>query len=85
MNEITQTIEIDSTLAVVDEPQQPSRNERGLTTVEYAIGIVLVITIVGVLATSADSEEFRGLVQNLFGVIFAKLTSGFSLPIPGLN
>lgn len=49
--------------------------ERGLTTVEYAIGIVLVLTIVGLLIKAAGEGWFTTLVKNLIGVIFKVITS----------
>ena len=49
--------------------------ERGLTTVEYAIGIVLVLTIVGLLIKAASEGWFSSLVKNLVGVIFRVITA----------
>lgn len=90
MNANTNHLEAVSVTPVLEasgtsEIEPTTRNERGLTTVEYAIGVILVITIVGVLATTASGPEFQRLVSDLFGVIFGKLTQGFRLPIPGLG
>lgn len=44
--------------------------ERGLTTVEYAIGIVLVLTIVTLLIKATGESWFDGLVQGLLNHVF---------------
>ena len=54
---------------------RPSLWERGLTTVEYAVGIVLVITIVGLLIAAAQQGWFMELVKALVGTIFRVLTT----------
>ncbi|WP_232549104.1 hypothetical protein [Propioniciclava soli] len=51
-----------------------ARDERGLTTVEYAVGLVLVITIVGLLITAANQGWFMDLVKVLVRAIFAAVT-----------
>lgn len=51
--------------------------ERGLTTVEYAVGIVLVITIVGLLIAAAQQGWFMDLVKALIKAIFATITGAF--------
>lgn len=50
--------------------------ERGLTTVEYAIGIVLVLSIVGLLIKASSQGWFLDLVKDLVGVVFKAITSG---------
>ncbi|MFV0452620.1 MAG: hypothetical protein ACK5LS_10340 [Propioniciclava sp.] len=49
--------------------------ERGLTTVEYAIGIVLILAIVGVLILAVKEGWFMGLVQMLMKAIFDAILS----------
>lgn len=44
--------------------------ERGMATVEYAIGIVLVVTIVAVIIKAAQDGWFLDLVKNLVGALF---------------
>lgn len=48
--------------------------ERGLATVEYAVGILLILTVVGSMIWSAQQGWFKELVQTLFGTIFALVT-----------
>lgn len=63
-------------LAEPDGPAQPSaqtpsgRRQRGLATVEYAIGILLILTIIGVMIAAAQQGWFDDLVKQLFGSIF---------------
>lgn len=52
--------------------------ERGLATVEYAIGIVLVITVVGVLIWSAQQGFFKEAVESLFRAIFQIITQALN-------
>lgn len=53
--------------------------ERGLTTVEYAIGIVLVITIVGAIIFAIQTDTFGLLMQGLFKAIFAYVQAMFKV------
>lgn len=50
--------------------------ERGLTTVEYAIGIVLILSIVGLLIKASSQGWFLDLVKDLVGVVFKAITTG---------
>lgn len=50
--------------------------ERGLTTVEYAIGIVLILSIVGLLIRASTQGWFLDLVKALVGTIFQVITNG---------
>lgn len=50
--------------------------ERGLTTVEYAMGIVLVLSIVGVLITATSQGWFVTLVKGVVQAVFRAITSG---------
>lgn len=45
------------------------RGQRGMTTAEYAVGTVATVTIVGVLITILNNEEFR----KMLGTIMAEL------------
>lgn len=51
--------------------------ERGMATVEYAIGIVLVVTIMAVIIKAAQDGWFldlvKGLIQALFSVIMRNM------------
>jgi Flp pilus assembly pilin Flp len=46
------------------------RNQRGMTTAEYAVGSVAVATGVGTLITLFQQPEFQALVMNLVKIIF---------------
>ncbi|MFV0407685.1 MAG: hypothetical protein ACK5LN_12845 [Propioniciclava sp.] len=52
--------------------------ERGLTTVEYAIGIVLVLSIVGLLIKASAEGWFMSLVKGLIESIFKAIASGIA-------
>lgn len=58
-------------------PVRRSLRERGLTTVEYAVGIVLIIALVAVGVQAAKAGWFMTLVQELIGTIFRLVTSQF--------
>lgn len=51
------------------------RLERGMATVEYAIGILLIVTIVGVMVWSAQQGWFKDLVEALFRTLFTLVTT----------
>lgn len=60
-------------------PRKPAALvDRGLTTVEYAIGIVLVLSIVGLLIKVTSQGWFLDLVKNVVGVVFEAITSGIA-------
>lgn len=51
------------------------RWERGLATVEYALGVVLIVTVIGAMVWSAQQGWFKDLVKALFETIFRLVTS----------
>lgn len=57
-------------VAVSDDAVDPTRDERGMATVEYAIGIVLVVTIVGLIIAAIQGDWFGPLVKILVKAIF---------------
>ncbi len=66
--------------ALVETSEQTRRLslwERGMTTVEYAIGIVLVLTVIGALVLAAKQGWFAELVKVLFTAIFQVVTKQF--------
>lgn len=84
------TVEVASVEAVEHEPVRVARAggfgalrrglERGLATVEYAVGIVLVLTVVGALIWSAQQGWFKDLVKVLFETIFRLVTQHLAMP-----
>ena len=69
------TQEIETTTSVELEARRPNLMERGMATVEYALGIVLVVTVVTALIWSAQQGWFKELVEALFRTIFQLVTS----------
>ncbi|WP_040162386.1 DUF4244 domain-containing protein [Nigerium massiliense] len=57
--------DVDGQELVVDEPAAPKEwsRERGMTTAEYAIGVVLVVTLVGLVITAMKSGVFTQALQ----------------------
>ncbi|WP_300079184.1 hypothetical protein [Propioniciclava sp.] len=80
-------IQVDDTEELVDAPLQPAasqpvsrrHSERGLTTVEYAIGIALIIAIIGAMVLATHQGFFTQLVQDLFKALFATVIKGMGL------
>ncbi|MBK8462016.1 MAG: DUF4244 domain-containing protein [Nigerium sp.] len=56
------------------------RGERGMATVEYAIGVVLVIAIIGAIILSIQGGWFDPLVQKLVQALMESVTDAFALP-----
>lgn len=54
--------------------------ERGMATVEYALGILLVVTVVGVAVWSAQQGWFRDMVEAVFKLLFQLVTSHLTIP-----
>ena len=55
------------------------RDEKGMTTAEYAVGTVATVSIVGVLLSVISNPAFRELIMNLVGMLFdliIKMISG---------
>lgn len=50
------------------------RGERGMTTAEYAIGVVLVITLVSIVIKALEAGWFGTLVKNLISLVFKTIT-----------
>ena len=45
------------------------RTERGMVTIEYAVGAVMVIALVGVIILAINSGQFQGLVNQFIDFI----------------
>lgn len=56
------------------------RNERGMTTAEYAVGTVATVSIVGVLISIINNDAFRQflyeLIQAIIRLIVQMITGG---------
>lgn len=69
----------DDLAAAVPAPAGPltrRHGERGLTTIEYALGIALIIAVIGALIVAAEGDFFGELVQGLFKELFQQITKG---------
>ena len=62
--------------------ERRSLAERGMTTVEYALGVVVVIVLIGVIVTAIQTGTFRELIEALIGAIAKWITGAFNVPIP---
>ncbi len=56
------------------------RGERGMAAVEYAIGVVLIIAIIGAIIASIQGDWFGPLVENLVAALVDTVTEAFDLP-----
>lgn len=56
------------------------RDEKGMTTAEYAVGTVATVSIVGVLISIINNPEFRefllALIQAILTLIIRVITGG---------
>lgn len=71
---------VDGEVAVVaDEAGEVAApgDERGMTTAEYAVGVVLVITLVTIVIKALQAGWFAALIKTLIGVIFKAITGAF--------
>lgn len=66
-------------------PIRQALRERGMATVEYALGVVLVIVIIGAIIVSIQAGWFDVLVQELVKALMAAVQKGFGLDIPWLK
>ncbi len=94
INTIEDALVIEDAVVEIDQPDAtavptaaPRRGflhrrfgERGLTTVEYAIGIVLIIALVGAFIVAINTGSLRLLIDELFKAIFTFLKAKFQLP-----
>ena len=62
-------------------PAHPARirDERGMAAVEYAIGVVLVIAIIGAIIMSIQGGWFGSLVESLVTALVDSVTEAFDL------
>lgn len=57
--------------------------ERGMATVEYALGVVVVIVIIGAIILAIGTGTFGDLVEQLIGALMNWIMGVFDLPILG--
>lgn len=51
------------------------RDQRGMTTAEYAVGTVATVTIVGVLISILNNEQFRKLLGDIVAELIKLILS----------
>ncbi len=61
-------------------PRQQLR-ERGMATVEYALGVVVVIVIIGAIVVAINTGTFGSLVDELIQALMGWITQAFQLPL----
>lgn len=59
--------------AATEDASVVVRDERGMTTAEYAVGVVLVITIVGLIIKALQAGWFGTLVKTFVTLLFEVL------------
>ena len=60
-------------------------HERGMATVEYAIGIVLVLVIVGAVIVSIQQGWFAELAQELIEALGQTVIKSFGVDLPWVS
>lgn len=55
--------------------------ERGMATVEYALGVVVVIVLIGAIVIAIQTGSFRDLVEELIEALMNWVTGAFKLPL----
>ncbi|HOA88640.1 hypothetical protein [Propioniciclava tarda] len=61
--------QVEPSVVTLDRPQRLSLRERGMVTIEYAIGAVLVIVLVGVIIAAIQQGWFGDLVHSLVALL----------------
>lgn len=56
-------------------------HERGMATVEYALGVIVVIVLIGAIVVAINTGSFGDLVDQLLKALMGWITSAFQLPI----
>lgn len=74
---MSQTVE-----TTVTVPARRRLHERGMATVEYAIGIVLILVIVGVMIASIQGGWFDDVVEELVRALANLVRDQFKIPVP---
>lgn len=69
----------DDVLPPVAAGRRPTLRERGMVTIEYAVGAVLVLVLVGVIIASIQQGWFGTLVQQLVGILMKAIPKALGL------
>lgn len=56
--------------------------ERGMATVEYAMGVVVVLVVIGVVVLALKTGTFQGLIENLLKALVGWVQGAFGLTLP---
>lgn len=56
--------------------------ERGMATVEYALGVVVVIVLIGVIIAAIQTGTLQDLIEELLKAIVGWVKAAFNLPMP---
>lgn len=56
--------------------------ERGMATLEYALGVVVVIVIIGVVIAAIQTGTFQDLVKQLIEAIMGWIQEAFKVSLP---
>ncbi|QIK71813.1 hypothetical protein G7070_05390 [Propioniciclava coleopterorum] len=60
----------------------PALRERGMATIEYAMGVVVVLVIIGVVIAAIQTGTFQQLIEQLLGAIMGWVEQAFKIPLP---
>lgn len=60
--------------------ERPNLRERGMATVEYALGVVVVIVIIGAIVLAIQTGTFGDLVNELLKALMNWIKQAFELP-----
>ena len=56
--------------------------ERGMATVEYALGVVIVIVLIGLIITAINTGTFKELLDQLISAIMGWIQEAFKVNLP---
>ncbi len=56
--------------------------ERGMATIEYALGVIVVVVIVGVVIAAIQTGTFQQLVEQLIRAIMSWVELAFKIALP---
>lgn len=61
-------------------PNRGQLRERGMATVEYALGVIVVIVLIGVIIAAIQTGTFGALVEQLIEAVMTWVTGMFDNP-----
>lgn len=59
-----------------------SLRERGMATLEYALGVVVVIVIIGIVIAAIQTGTFQELIKQLIEAIMGWIQQAFKVSLP---